>query len=512
MQFNAASPTSSFAAASAIGATRSNLNFNAVDVDGFKVPQLPLSFTSHQPIEKIKFTKIPGLLSPTESDEQKNIAPVVESDRFPSPGDSGDEGHVFEDADTHPSLQPASWRAARSVAPSPAPSILPQIHDDIERLYALEAKQAEEIRSLAKDLLAEAYNICLSTSEDLAGHYRQKIAELLGEGVEKRVVEDAEELKEIGRLPERQPAWDFGYFKEARPSRAPTNLATPTRTSMPPRASIPSRKRLREEDSLEDVLEVENSLSLSRNASIATISSTEASPATKRPRLDSYEPTIDESEDDAMLGLIWGRYFQTADHENDDEEYSPSDEEMDLDDSSDSSIDMEAEAEDLSIFALTRGLPDDLVGFIEEAILCEADRLAEEAPTAVPPSSPPPAASTPFPIHSFGTAEERPPVPAPRPVPQVPRRLQRSNERVTINEDGSIEAVDYTQTEEYAARMAWERHIFVVHGRSGRGGPCDLAADLREITQVGPGGELLNCHRWRYRFDEQAWKDFEVPS
>ncbi|CAA7261330.1 unnamed protein product [Cyclocybe aegerita] len=206
-------------------------------------------------------------------------------------------------------------------------------------------------------------------------------------------------------------------------------------------------KRMHEEDSYNGILEVENSLLLSLNASVGTISPSVDSPAAKRPRLTSDEPTIDEREDQHNAGPHLGP-----------------DERMG-DDESDSSSDMEAEAEDFSLIALTQGLLDDLVGFIEEAALYEAKRLPEKASMNQDPNLPPNV--DPCPIHSFGTAAERPPVPAPRPIPQAPRRLQRSNERATINEDGSVEAFDYTQTNEYAERVAWERHIFVFHGRSG---------------------------------------------
>ncbi|KAJ3481524.1 hypothetical protein NLJ89_g12205 [Agrocybe chaxingu] len=310
MQFNAASTSSSFAAAPATAATH-NYFGAAVDVDGFRIPQVPLAVPSHQPIESNFFTKIPGLLSPARRGRSKEASRICKDDRFPSPEGSNGEGDAFDDDGSHlsphrgPKMQSLS-RVARSVAPSPAPSTLPQLHEDIERLYALEAEQAAEIRTLARDVLVEAFKICLSTPGDLANRYRHQIVELLGDGMERIVVEDANELRETGRLPERQPAWDIGY-SEPRLSRTPVNVTSPRRSSMPPPSFIPSRKRLREEDSLEDVLEVENSLSLSRNASINTISSNEDSPASKRPRLETYKPTIDESEEDTMLGLIWGR-------------------------------------------------------------------------------------------------------------------------------------------------------------------------------------------------------------
>ncbi|KAJ3503201.1 hypothetical protein NLJ89_g8541 [Agrocybe chaxingu] len=297
MQFNAASASSS-SAASATAATHNYFDA-AVDVDG------------------LIFTKSTDSLFSSKGGKQKESAQITENVRFPTPEDSGDdhEGGDVED-NIRPSLRPRSHmqsppRPGRSVAPSPAPTMLPQPSEYIERLYALEAEQAEEIRTLAKEVLFAAYQTFLSTPGDLAGQYCKRIAELLGEGVESRVVEDVEDIKETRRLPERQPAWDFGSLG-ARTTDTSASVATPKRSSMPPPAFVPSRKRLREEDSLEDVLEVENSLSLSRNPSIGTISSSGDSPASKRPRLETYVPTVDEREDDAMLGLIWGRWKRST--------------------------------------------------------------------------------------------------------------------------------------------------------------------------------------------------------
>ncbi|CAA7268761.1 unnamed protein product [Cyclocybe aegerita] len=455
MQYNAASASSSSSTAAVLGATRRNRS-PSIDVDGFKDPKLPLAGPSRQPITSYNFTKSPGSLSLTKSAELE-VARVSESHRFPSPEESDNERDASGDEETRFSLRPtpqahAPSRVARSEAPSSAPSTLLPINGDIERFYALELEQADEIRTLAKEVLSEAYKICLSMPGGLAGQYRTRIAGLLGEDVERQVVEDAKEMKETGKLHVRTPFRDMGNLG-TRTTHPDANVGTPTRASMPPPSFSLSRKRLREEESIEDILEVENSLSLSRNPSIATISSSGGSPATKRLRLDSYRATFDENEDDTMLGLIWGRYFTTPEADVEDGEYSPKDEDK-CDDESDSSSDMESQQEDFSIVALARGLPDDITGFIEETALYEADRLADEAATNRPPSPPP---TNQFPIHSFGTAAERPPVPAPRPVPQVPRRLQRSNERIMINEDGSVEAFDYTTTDEYAARVAWER-------------------------------------------------------
>ncbi|KAJ3509243.1 hypothetical protein NLJ89_g5329 [Agrocybe chaxingu] len=483
----------------------------AINVDESKITQLPRAGPSRQPITSIKITKIPGLLSPMKIHESKVASGCTEYNRFRTPGGFFDREGADNWSASPPkiSIQLAS-RSTRSVAPSPAP-MPPQIHEVIKHLYALESEQAEEIRALTKEILAEAFKICLSTPGSVVGRYHQRIAELLGEGVERRVVDDAEELKETGRLPVLTPSRDAGYLG-IRTTYPNANVVTPARLSMPRPSFISSRKRLREADSDEEIREVESSLLLSGNASVSTISSRVDSPASKRPRLESWVPTIGEDMDNAMLGIICCRYFNTPE-EADGSEYSPDDERVDDDDESDSSSDMEVEEEDFSLAALTQGLPDELVGFTEEAALYEADGPAEEASMNQSPN-PPPNVDSCF-IHPFGTAADRLPVPAPRPIPQAPRRLHRSNERVTVNEDGSVEVFDYTQTNEYAERVAWERHMFVIHGQSGfdnRGGPCDLAADLREITQVGPGGELLDCYRWQYRFDEQAWRYFEVPS
>ncbi|CAA7261320.1 unnamed protein product [Cyclocybe aegerita] len=488
MQYNTTSASSSPAATSAT-ATH-NYFSGAVDINGFNIPQVPLAGPSHQPISSSQVPKIPGLLSRAKAG-------------------SIDEAEVSEHAPSSPLPTPQQFKVACSVAPSPTPTTLPHIHKDVEHLHALEAEQAEEIRTLTKEVLAEAFTICLPTPGDLASHYCCQIAKLLGEGVVSRISEDAEELRETGKLPVRTLSWDARYL-EPRQFRAATAVSTPKRSIIPPPppSTIPSRKCPRAEDSYDDILEVENSLSLSRDLSTSTISSsTGTSPATKRPRLESWVPTIDEDkdQDDAMLGLIWSRYFQSA--EESDGEYTAPD--MEMEGNNDNS-DSEGESDDLSILALTRRFPDNLLGFIKEATLYEANRLAEEGTTNQSPNPPPNV--DPFPIHSFGTAAERPPVPLPRPVPQAPRRLHRSNERITIDENGVVTAFDYTQTEAYAARVAWERHLFIVHERLGRRGPCDLAADLREIAQVGPGGQFLDCHRWRYRFDEQAWRSFEVPS
>ncbi|KAJ3504054.1 hypothetical protein NLJ89_g8138 [Agrocybe chaxingu] len=345
MQFNAAS-ASSFTAGSASGVTRNYFGAAVdVDVDGFKIPQLPLAGPSHQPITNNQIPKNADSLSPS-----KKIATRLGGDvRFPSPGSSAEDeiaGSQSPSPNPFQSIRPAS-RLARSVAPSPAPTTLQRIHKDIGCLYAFEAEQGEEIKTLAKEVLFAAYKVWLSTPGDLSSRYCAQIAEILGEGVEKRTVKDTEEIKEMGRLPERTPSWDMGYLGRST-THALHNVTTPTRSSMPPPSFIPSRKRLREEDSLEDVLEVENSLSLSRNPSINTISSSEDSPAAKRPRLETYEPTIDEREDDAMLGLIWGRYFSTTQEDGDDGEYSPSDNEMEDVDEAECNSDMEVEEEDLS--------------------------------------------------------------------------------------------------------------------------------------------------------------------
>ncbi|KAJ3492626.1 hypothetical protein NLJ89_g11190 [Agrocybe chaxingu] len=206
MQFNAASTSSSFAAASATAATH-NYFGAAVDIDGFKIPQIPLAGPGNQPIIGLNLRKNPA--SPTL---MKTTSRLFENNLFPSPGSSTEDGNADGRSLTpvpHRTVQPVS-RLVRSVAPSPAPTTLLQIHKDIEQLYVLEEEQAEEIRDLAKDVLVEAFKICLSTPGDLAIRYRSRIAELLGEGAGRRVVEDVEDMKETGRLPTRTPSWDMG--------------------------------------------------------------------------------------------------------------------------------------------------------------------------------------------------------------------------------------------------------------------------------------------------------------